>query len=80
MYICSNFSKNNIGGKIHFKGAHNQMKKEEMKGQSHYIYDQQGESSVSAQIMDAYNSGVIDQPNGQFDNEKYDNMFGNESE
>lgn len=56
------------------------MKKEEMKGQSHYIYDQQGENSVSAQIMDAYNSGVIDQPNGQFDNEKFDNMFGNESE
>lgn len=56
------------------------MKKDEIKGQSQYIYDHQGESNVSAQIMDAYNSGVIDQPNGQFDNEKYDSMFGNEAE
>ncbi len=56
------------------------MKKDEIKGQSHYIYDQQGECSVSEQIMDAYNSGVIDQVNGQFDNEKYESMSGNEAE
>lgn len=42
------------------------MEKKQPKGQSHYIYDNQGEGEVSQQIMDAYNSGVIDQPNGQF--------------
>jgi len=56
------------------------MKKEKIKGQSHYIYDQQGESQVSAQIMDAYNSGVIDQEDGQFDNERYDSMNGNDAD
>lgn len=39
----------------------------EPKGQSHYIYDDQGHSQVSAQIMDSYNSGVIDQENGRVD-------------
>lgn len=56
------------------------MEKREIKGQSHYIYDQQGEKHVSAQIMNAYNSGVIDTSDGQFDNEKYDSMHASEME
>ncbi|MEQ2527009.1 hypothetical protein WMO40_09870 [Bacillaceae bacterium CLA-AA-H227] len=32
-----------------------------------YFYDEQGTDQVSEQIMNAYNSGVIDQPDGQFD-------------
>jgi hypothetical protein len=44
------------------------VKKKEPKGQSHYEYDQSGESEVSQQIMNAYNSGVIDQQNGQYQN------------
>ncbi|MDZ5472507.1 hypothetical protein SM124_12175 [Bacillus sp. 31A1R] len=43
------------------------MEKKQPKGQSHYIYDHQGEGEVSQQIMDSYNSGVIDQEHGQLD-------------
>ncbi|WP_449621475.1 hypothetical protein [Robertmurraya sp. Marseille-Q9965] len=32
-----------------------------------YYYDEQGTNQVSEQIMNAYNSGVIDQADGQFD-------------
>lgn len=41
------------------------MEKKQPKGQSHYIYSNQEDSDVSQQIMDSYNSGVIDQEDGQ---------------
>lgn len=31
-----------------------------------FIYDERGTKEVSEQIMDAYNSGVIDQEDGSF--------------
>ena len=37
------------------------MEKREQQGQSGYDYDDQGIMQVSQQIMDSYNSGVIDQ-------------------
>jgi hypothetical protein len=40
--------------------------KKESKGDSRYFYDEQGTNHVSEQIMNAYNSGVIDQSDGQF--------------
>lgn len=43
------------------------MEKREPKAQSPFVYDEQGTIEVSQQIMNAYNSGVIDQPNAQFD-------------
>ncbi|WP_174729512.1 hypothetical protein [Mesobacillus harenae] len=36
------------------------MKNEGPKGQSSLIYDEQGAGQVSRQIMDSYNSGVLD--------------------
>ena len=36
-----------------------------------FLYDDQGERQVSEQIMNAYNSGVIDQEDGQFDMNKH---------
>jgi hypothetical protein len=47
------------------------MKKSLPKGQSAYIYDDQGANQVSEQIMDSYNSGVIDQEDGRFDTSKF---------
>lgn len=64
MHNCYRNSKNSIDEKI-YKGELTMPK--EPKGQSHYIYDDQGHSQVSAQIMDSYNSGVIDQENGRVD-------------
>lgn len=43
------------------------MEKKEQRLTQNYIYDEQGTNEVSAQIVSAYNSGVIDQPDGQFD-------------
>ncbi|GLB58496.1 hypothetical protein [Cytobacillus sp. NCCP-133] len=45
------------------------MEKREPKAQAAYFFDEQGANEVSAQIMNAYNSGVIDQSNAQFDME-----------
>ncbi|MCQ6274385.1 hypothetical protein JMM81_05250 [Bacillus sp. V3B] len=43
------------------------MKSSEPKRQLHsFIYDEQGTKEVSEQIMNAYNSGVIDQEDGSF--------------
>ena len=42
--------------------------------QSPYQFDDQGANYVSEQIMNAYNNGVIDQENGQFDMEKHIDM------
>ncbi|WP_173719858.1 hypothetical protein [Bacillus massilinigeriensis] len=39
--------------------------------QSQYYYDEQGAGHVSQQIVDAYNSGVIDSESGQFDMDKF---------
>lgn len=39
-----------------------------------YTFDENGTSHVSEQIMNAYNSGVIDQSDGQFDMSKYVDM------
>lgn len=36
------------------------MSKKQPKGQSAYIYDDQATQQVSEQIMDSYNSGVIE--------------------
>jgi hypothetical protein len=43
------------------------MEKREPQAGSAYFFDEQGTNEVSAQIMNAYNSGVIDQPNAEFD-------------
>ncbi|MGG0719776.1 hypothetical protein ABE096_19620 [Robertmurraya massiliosenegalensis] len=42
------------------------MAKDPKKGLS-FDYDEQGTKQVSEQIMNAYNSGVIDQADGQYD-------------
>lgn len=41
------------------------------KGSSNFIYDDEGTNYVSEQIMNAYNSGVVDQTDGQFDMNKF---------
>lgn len=38
---------------------------------SSFIYDEEGTNHVSEQIMNAYNSGVVDQTDGQFDMAKF---------
>lgn len=38
-----------------------------LKGQLQYIYDEKGADKVSEQIVDAYNSGVIDREDGRYD-------------
>ncbi|MCS0671081.1 hypothetical protein [Cytobacillus firmus] len=43
------------------------MEKREPQAGSAYFFDEEGTNEVSAQIMNAYNSGVIDQPNAEFD-------------
>ncbi|EFV77203.1 MULTISPECIES: hypothetical protein [Cytobacillus] len=43
------------------------MEKREPQAGSAYFFDEQGTNEVSEQIMNAYNSGVIDQPNAEFD-------------
>ena len=40
-------------------------------GPSSYFYDDQGAKQVIEQIVNAYNSGVIDQEDGQFDMAKH---------
>jgi len=45
--------------------------KKESKGSSAFFYDEQGTGVVSEQIMNAYNSGVIDQSDGAFDMSKF---------
>lgn len=45
--------------------------KKDPKVSSNYFYDEQGASYVSEQIMNAYNSGVIDQSDGTFDLSKF---------
>jgi hypothetical protein len=57
------------------KGA-DDMEKREPKAQSPYLYDEQGTNEVSAQIMNAYNSGVIDQSNADFDMEAHERNEG----
>jgi len=37
------------------------MKKQEENNQTNFLYDEQGEQEVSEQIMESYNSGVIEQ-------------------
>ncbi len=37
------------------------MKKREGNNQTNFSFDEEGEQEVSEQIMDSYNSGVIDQ-------------------
>jgi hypothetical protein len=37
------------------------MKKKEENNQTNFSYDEQGEQEVSEQIMESYNSGVIEQ-------------------
>lgn len=39
------------------------MEKRNPQGQSNYFFNEEGQNEVSEQIMDAYNSGVIDQSN-----------------
>lgn len=39
------------------------MEKRNPQGQSNYFFNEEGKNEVSEQIMDAYNSGVIDQLN-----------------
>jgi hypothetical protein len=53
------------------------MEKREPKAGSGYFFDEQGANEVSAQIMNAYNSGVIDQPNAEFDMEAHERNEGN---
>ncbi|WP_200870047.1 hypothetical protein [Cytobacillus firmus] len=53
------------------------MEKREPKAESAYFFDEQGTNEVSAQIMNAYNSGVIDQPNAEFDMEAHERNEGN---
>lgn len=50
------------------------MKQREEKAQSAYYYNEEGAQEVSAQIMDAYNSGVIDHPEAKFDSAALDGM------
>jgi hypothetical protein len=43
------------------------MKNSELKRRlNEFIYDEQGAKEVSEQIMDAYNSGVVDQEDASF--------------
>jgi hypothetical protein len=65
MNICYKISKTKEAEQILFRGETKSMSKES-RGASSIIYDEQGTSQVSEQIMDAYNSGVIDQSDGQF--------------
>lgn len=43
------------------------MNKREPKSQPNLFFDEDGTNAVSEQIMDVYNSGVIDQSNANFD-------------
>lgn len=43
------------------------MKKREEVHPTPFYYNDEGAQEVSAQIMDAYNSGVIDHPEARFD-------------
>lgn len=47
------------------------MVKESQYSSSGFFYDDQGAKQVSEQIMNAYNNGVIDQDDGQFDMNKH---------
>ncbi|MBY0124077.1 hypothetical protein [Bacillus sp. S/N-304-OC-R1] len=42
------------------------MEKRNPEGQSNYFFNEEGQNEVSDQIMDAYNSGVIEQANNHF--------------
>ncbi|WNS74584.1 hypothetical protein RRV45_16955 [Bacillus sp. DTU_2020_1000418_1_SI_GHA_SEK_038] len=42
------------------------MEKRDPKAQANYFFNEEGQNEVSEQIMDAYNSGVIDQANANF--------------
>lgn len=48
------------------------MKEKDKQKDGPYFYDEEGLNEVNAQIVDAYNSGVIDQPNGNFQMSKMD--------
>jgi len=52
-----------------FEGSGMKMAKEPKKNVS-FDYDEQGTKQVSEQIMNAYNGGVIDQADGQYDSLK----------
>lgn len=43
------------------------MHEQGFKSQFQYIYDEKGADKVSEQIVDAYNSGVIDREDGRYD-------------
>lgn len=46
--------------------------KKQRESLNQFFYDEQGESLVSQQIMNAYNGGVIDSIDGQYDMSYYD--------
>jgi hypothetical protein len=43
------------------------MEKKDPNSQMNLFFDEEGTSQISDQIMDVYNSGVIDQSNANFD-------------
>lgn len=43
------------------------MNKRDPKERSNYFFNEEGTNEVSKQIMEVYNSGVIDQSNANFD-------------
>lgn len=43
------------------------MQEQGLKNQAQYIYDEKGADKISEQIIDAYNSGVIDREDGRYD-------------
>lgn len=53
------------------------MNKRDPKGKSNYFFNEEGTNEVSEQIMDAYNSGVIDQTNANFDLDAKEETEGN---
>ncbi|MEH7345966.1 hypothetical protein V7122_19165 [Bacillus sp. JJ1532] len=42
------------------------MEKRDPKAQANYFFNEEGQNEVSEQIMDAYNSGVIEQSDATF--------------
>lgn len=43
------------------------MQEQGLKNRALYIYDEKGADKISEQIIDAYNSGVIDREDGRYD-------------
>lgn len=66
MNSCIKKSKNNNVHHFSKKGE-NTMNKRDPKERSNYFFSEEGTNEVSEQIMDAYNSGVIDQVDASID-------------